>query len=195
MSKKKVKKKIKCPNCGGSYSNIALHMRTCKKKGEKNTPTKTTKNSNTKDKKTTTKEETVKLHSDMTGLRNPQKYLDFISWIAIPDVLRAELELPATQKAYAEHVGVTQDTLVDWKKRAGFRDDVMELRSIFFTERAANVILALETKCLDPKSVSGNDVRVYLTAIGNYKERQEQEHKVHPDLQKALDKVAKVLPD
>lgn len=156
---------------------------------------KTTTNSNNENKDTKKKEKQITLHSDINGLRNPQKYLDFISWIAIPDVLREEMELPTTQAAYAELVGVTQDTLVDWKKRAGFRDDVMEMRSLFFTARAGNVILALETKCLDPKLVTGNDVRVYLTAVGQYQEKAEQEHKVHPELQEALERVARILPD
>lgn len=190
-------KQLQCPICKDDkrYGNIALHMRTHKKIGKKVAPTKEPKRSEITPSKVSLGEKQIELHSDLKGLQNPQKYLDFIGWIAIPDVLREELDLPRTHTEYAKKVGVHIDTLTDWKKRAGFRDDVMEMRSVFFTDRAANVILSLETKCLNPKLVSGNDVRVYLTAIGNYKEKQEQEHKVHPDLQKALDKIASVLPD
>jgi len=193
------KKRTPCPICKRKYVDLPLHTRTVHGTDTKAVPKKEKKQTQTKPNKqnvdTTKKEKQITLHSDISGLRNPQKYLDFISWIAIPDVLREEMNLPKTQVAYAKHVGVGEDTLVEWKKRAGFRDDVMEMRSLFFTERAGNVILSLETKCLDPKLVSGNDVRVYLTAVGQYKEKQEQEHKVHPELQAALDKVARILPD
>ena len=75
----------------------------------------------------------------------------------------------------------------------GFWEDVITVRKDFFRARTANVILALETKSLDPNKVQGQDVRILLTYTGEYSEKVENEHKITPELQTALDKIGKVL--
>lgn len=136
---------------------------------------------------------TDKMNSDLSGLKKPQAYMDFILFMAIPDVLRQELMDVSTQQEFAEKYKVNTDTLVEWKKRVGFWDDVVSVRKEFFRARTANVILALETKSLDPQKVQGQDVRILLTYTGEYSEKTETEHKVHPELAAALEKIGKVL--
>ena len=128
-------------------------------------------------------------------LKKPQVYDEFIYFMAIPSVLRKEiLELESdTQQAFAKKHGINKDTITQWKNKAGFWDDVQRIRKDFFRARTSDVILALETKNLNPEKASGQDVRVLLTYTGEYSDRVENEHKIHPDLQQALDKIGKAL--
>lgn len=143
--------------------------------------------------KKTKKEVTIK--SDLTGLQKPQEYLEFVTFMSLPRTMRAELLdiEDDSQEAFCKKYKVNKNTVADWKKRAGFWDDVLTVKKEFFKARTSDVLLALETKNLDPNKVSGQDVRVLLTFTGEYSERIEQEHKVHPELQAALDKIGKVL--
>lgn len=135
----------------------------------------------------------LKIVSDLSGLKNPAKYLEFITFMAIPDVLRAELLEVKTHGDFSKKYRVNEDTLTAWKKRVGFWEDVITVRKDFFRARTANVILALETKSLDPNKVQGQDVRVLLTYTGEYSEKVENEHKVHPELAAALERISKVM--
>lgn len=150
-------------------------------------------NRNKSDKKPPKKSSEIKLASDLSGLKKPQKYLEFITFMAIPDVLRAELLEVKTQGDFSKKFRVDEDTLTAWKKRVGFWEDVIAVRKDFFRARTANVILALETKSLDPARVQGQDVRILLTYTGEYSEKVENEHKIHPELAAALEKIGKVL--
>lgn len=74
-------------------------------KKKKNTKKRTPINSDNKKKKD-------KQNSDINNLRNSQKYLDFIEFIATPAYLK-EYE---SQKEFANEIGVGKDTLSKWKK-------------------------------------------------------------------------------
>jgi len=169
--------KKKCKTCGKQFKNLALH----KCKGKQTTTTK---------RNTTTN---IKLTSETEGMNKPQEYLEFITFMALPRTLREEIIGADTQEDFSKKFKVSEKTLVDWKKRAGFWDDVVTVRKEFFKARTADVLLALETKNLSPEKVNGQDVRVLLTYTGEYSEKQELEHKVHPELQAALEKIGKVL--
>lgn len=157
---------------------LKLNRPTTRKKSEKKPPKKTSE---------------LKIVSDLSGLKQPAKYLEFVTFMAIPDVLRAELLEVKTQGDFSKKYRVDEDTLTAWKKRVGFWEDVITVRKDFFRARTANVILALETKSLDPSKVQGQDVRILLTYTGEYSEKIENEHKIHPELQAALEKIGKVL--
>lgn len=146
-----------------------------------------------RDKKPPKRSSELKIVSDLSGIKKPQKYLEFITFMAIPDVLRAELLEVKTEGDFAKKFLVNKNTLTDWKKRIGFWEDVIAVRKDFFRARTANVILALETKSLDPAKVQGQDVRILLTYTGEYTEKVENEHKIHPELAAALEKIGKVL--
>jgi len=139
------------------------------------------------------KTHTIKLTTDLNALAKPKEYLEFITFMAIPDVLREEQMGLKTQQDFATKFGIDAGTLSDWKKRVGFWDDVIAVRKDFFKARTANVILALETKSLDPEKVQGQDVRVLLTYTGEYSDRNETEHRIHPELAAALERIGKVL--
>lgn len=137
----------------------------------------------------------IDLKTDLSGLTKPQEYLEYVTFMAIPSVKRVEIMQleDDTQEAFCKKYKVNKNTLTDWKKRVGFWDDVLTIKKEFFKARTANVLLALETKNLDPAKVQGQDVRVLLTFTGEYTEKVESEHKVHPELQAALEKIGKVM--
>jgi len=132
------------------------------------------------------------LQSDLQGMSKPQEYLEFISFMALPRALREQIQGVATQDEFSDKYGINRNTLVAWKKRVGFWDDVQAVRKDFFRERTGDVLLALETACL--REGKGADVRVLLTYTGEYSDRIEQEHKVSPQLQEAIEKISQILP-
>ena len=141
----------------------------------------------------TTKKE-IKIESIPAQSKRTAEYLEFITFIAIPRVLQKELLGVDSQDAFAKKYALNKNTLIKWKKRAGFYTDVMRVKQDFFRERTSDVILSLETTCL--KDGKGSDVKVLLTYTGEYKERQEMEHTVDPEVAKAIDNINKfVIPD
>ena len=137
----------------------------------------------------------IDIKTDLSGLAKPNEYLEYVTFMGIPSVKRVEIMglEDDTQKAFSKKYKVDQNTLTTWKNRAGFWDDVLTVKKEFFRARTANVLLALETKNLDPNKVQGQDVRVLLTFAGEYSEKVENEHKVHPELAAALERISKVL--
>ena len=132
--------------------------------------------------------------SDFSKVRKTNEYLEFINFITLPRVMRHEVIGVETQEEFCELFKVDKGTLSKWKKIPGFWEDVTEIRKALFRERSADVLLSLEAKCLNPGSVTGADVRVYLTAIGEYQERHEVENELSPQLLEALAKIDKMLP-
>lgn len=127
----------------------------------------------------------------LRGLSKPQEYMEFISFMALPRVLRGQILEVRTQDDFALKYGVNRNTLVAWKKRIGFWNEVQNVRKDFFRERSGDILLALESTCL--REGKGSDVKVLLTYTGEYNEKLEQEHKISPELKKALDKLDRVL--
>lgn len=164
-------------------------------KTNKQPNTKAVENGTIKPKKKGKKTKPIEMHSDLKNMTKPQEYLEYVMFMALPRTMRVEVLgiEDDTQESFGKKYGVNKNTLTDWKNRAGFWDDVMQVRKEFFRARTADVILALETKNLSPDRVSGQDVRVLLTYTGEYSEKLEQEHKVHPELQAALEKIGQVL--
>lgn len=140
------------------------------------------------------KTEKIKLLSDFTKIRKTNEYLEFINFIALPRVMRHEVVGVDTQEEFCERFKVDKGTLSNWKKIPGFWEDITEIRRALFRERSADVILSLEAKCLNPDSVTGSDVRVYLTAIGEYREKHEIENELSPKLQEALERIDQMIP-
>ncbi len=132
------------------------------------------------------------VNAPVGGLNKPQEYLEFVSFMALPRTFRGQIMGAETQDDFSEKYGVNRNTLVAWKKRVGFWDSVQATRKDFFRERTGDVLLALETACL--REGKGADVRVLLTYTGEYAEKVEQEHKITPELQRALEKIGALLP-
>lgn len=159
------------------------------KKTTKSKPKQTKKGTGTKQKRNGT----VTVSSDLTKVRKTAEYLGFLQFMATPQPLWPELYGVTNQMEYAKQIGVDNATLSDWKNVPGFYDDVVTINKKFFKARVGNVMLALETKCLDPNKVTGNDARVFATYAEAYSDKVEEEHKLDPAVQEALAKVAKAL--
>ena len=119
--------------------------------------------------------------------RNVSILDDYITWIAMPSVMRE----PATQEEFAKKQKIDPATLTDWKKRSGFYHEVQRRRRTYFKDDSGDVILSLKRKCL--KEGSGADVKVFLNYTEDLKDK--TEIAVDDELRKALDKVSKILPD
>ena len=135
----------------------------------------------------------INLVSDTTKMSRVPEYLDFIQFMALPRVMREETMGIKTQQEFAKKYKLNEWTLVDWKSKPGFWDDVHNYRKQFFGGRAGDVWLALETTCI--KEGKGQDVKVYFTLLDQYKEKTQEEHKVDPEVKKIIDKMGEFLDD
>lgn len=91
-------------------------------------------------------------HLDDTGIEQPDKLLVFIRWYALPRQLRK----PETQEKLAEKIGIHKDTFANWKRRAGFWDEVGIYTNLYFRSNAPDVFYALvqhAKKTGDPRAV------------------------------------------
>jgi hypothetical protein len=91
-------------------------------------------------------------HLDDTGIEQPDKLLVFIRWYSLPRQLRK----PETQEKLSEKIGIHKDTFANWKRRAGFWDEVSIYTNLYFRSNAPDVFYALvqhAKKTGDPRAV------------------------------------------
>ncbi len=152
-----------------------------------------TKGNRTGTKESQKRNKPVTISSDLTKVRKNQEYLGFLQFMATPSALWPDIYEVKDQAEYAKKIGVEPATLSDWKNIPGYYDDVVAINKQFFKARISNVMLALETKNLNPKTVNGADVRVLATYAEAYNDRVEQDLVLPKEVQEALAKVASVL--
>ena len=88
--------------------------------------------------------ETVPVLQDV---RRIPEFFAFASWCALPSWHRT----PETQKKFAAQIGVSQDTLTDWKKHQEFWPLVLQLLREWMKEHTSDVIGGLYKKLLPEK--------------------------------------------
>ncbi len=111
-------------------------------------PTPTPKKTDIADKKP----KSIFKHLDNTGIEQPDKMLVFIRWYALPRVLRK----PETQEKLSLKIGIHKDTFANWKRRAGFWEEVGIYTNQYFRSHAPDVFYALvqhAKKTGDPRAV------------------------------------------
>ncbi|KKM67561.1 hypothetical protein LCGC14_1469920 [marine sediment metagenome] len=103
-------------------------------------------------------------------VRKPYEYAMFIKWIAMPLVLRS----PRFQKNISEEYKIDEDTLTNWKKRKGYKDDVTEEMKKHFNEKTPNVIQALYQQAL--KDGKASEVKLWLQYLEGWVPKEGIEH-------------------
>jgi len=115
----------------------------------------------------------IAIHSDypvISGIKDLGGFLRFIEWIATPQYLRE----PKFQKDLAELIGVSEDTLTDWKRHPQFPLLLQSKISAWIKERVPDVIGALyETASAKGES---KEVELFLRLAG-MQTRKEKEKK------------------
>lgn len=101
------------------------------------------------------------IHSDflpvLPDIRRVPEFLAFASWCALPSWHRT----PETQKELADKIGVSQDTLTDWKRHPEFWPLVLQLLREWMKEHTSDVIGGLYEKIASGKG-GASDVRLFL---------------------------------
>ena len=93
----------------------------------------------------------------LQDIRRVPEFVAFASWCALPSWYRA----PETQKELAKQIGVSQDTLTDWKRHPEFWPMVLQLLREWMKEHTADIIGGLYQKITSGKG-GASDVRLFL---------------------------------
>lgn len=123
-------------------------------------------------------------------LAKPSKYLDFVLFIALPPEQQKEMTGCETQKQFAAKIGVHQDSLVDWKKKPEFWDDVSRVRKEIFKEYISEVVYALKKTAV--KTGAASEVKVFLEYAGELK-KDSDPSKLPEAMEKIILKVSEIL--
>jgi len=94
-------------------------------------------------------------------VRRIPEFVEFAKWCATPSWSREE----KTQKEFAELIGVSQDTLGDWKKHPNFWPLVWQFLRDRMQEQIPDVIEGLYGKIASGKGSAG-DVQLFLRLAG-----------------------------
>ena len=133
---------------------------------------------------------TKKEQKGIENLRNPDKYLDFVRFIATPDNFK-EIK---TQKEFAKEIGVGEDTLCGWKKKDGFWDRVAEERKIMMKENMTpKIIMAVYRTVL--RDGNAKEAKLLLELSGDYQEKKTVENTIKtltPERAKEIDERFKM---
>ena len=133
---------------------------------------------------------TKKEQKGIENLRNPDKYLDFVRFIATPDNFK-EIK---TQKEFAKEHGVNVWTLSEWKKRDGFWDLVAEERKLMMKENmTSKIIMAVYRTVL--REGNAKEAKLLLELSGDYQEKKTVENTIKtltPERAKEIDERFKM---
>lgn len=124
-------------------------------------------------------------HLDDSGIEQPDKLLEFVRWYALPRQLRK----PETQEKLSDKIGIHKDTFVNWKRRAGFWDEVAIYRGQFGRSHVSDAVYALihyAKQTGDPRAV-----KLILQYFENWSEKvrtqdETPERELDPELKEQI---------
>jgi len=99
-------------------------------------------------------------HETIKGIKYVAEFVQFAHWMSTPIQFRE----PEFQRDFAVQIGVSEDTLTDWKKHPKFWPLVQSLISVWIKERIPDVVGGLYENVL--KVGNAKEVELYLRLAG-----------------------------
>lgn len=117
------------------------------------------------------------------------EYIEFVKWTAIPSPERK----PKTAQLFAEKYKMNNAVLSRWKNTREFWEDVSRVRKAIMHDDFPEILQALKRNIV--KTGKGVDVKVYAQIAEILKEDGNGVLTLSPQLEDALAKLGKRLPD
>ncbi len=107
-------------------------------------------------------------------LRRANLYQEFVLWASMPDIEQQKLGIES-QKAFSEYYGISEQSLVAWKKRPDFEDRRDKILNAWAMDKTANVAFGIYRS-----AVKGNpgSQRLWLEYFKKFNPKQEIEHTI-----------------
>lgn len=119
-------------------------------------------------------------------------FVNFAMWMAVGSVMGEEMfDGVKNQKDFAQKFKTNETTLSRWKDQDAFWSLVTKLRQRYWKGRIGNVMLAVENKAI--REGNAPEAKLLLQVAGEM-EQDGAKLQVPENLQKALDKINKLLP-
>ena len=99
-------------------------------------------------------------------------YYEFAKWYAMPTFVLKEMELPLTQKAFAELYNVSEKTLSTWVDDVDFADDVARARTKWARRMTSDMVMGLYRK---GTTGEGGDVAAFSKWMEEFEGRKPEE--------------------
>lgn len=102
------------------------------------------------------------------------EYYEFVRWLAIPSVVKQQLNVPLDQKELADQLGVHETTLSRWKQDPNFHEDLRREINKWAIEQTPDVIASLLFRIKqkgDPLAV-----KLWLQHFEGFEEKTKVEH-------------------
>ena len=117
------------------------------------------------------------------------EYIEFVKWSALPSYNRE----PSTAEKFADKYKMNRKQLTRWKQSPEFWEDVSRVRRAYMKDDFPEIIAALKLNII--KNGRGQDVKVYAQLAGEMKEDGDGILNLSPDLEAAIAKIGRHLPD
>lgn len=137
----------------------------------------------------------IQKHSENIGINKIAIYNEFLLWSALPKEVRFRSGIE-DQNQFAEHHGVSKDTLSLWKKRPEFMTEIRTVRDKWALERTSDIIDVIYQSAAKGNAAAQKLWLKYFEPLKPKEEKIPDKPLMHPDdLRVMIESLPEALQD